>query len=236
MMSAPFGGGGPLPFNTANEPAEAGRRRRPNADDELAKLSPPRKHYQTYYTTREANENMWQAVAGRSQFPSRLLPHEKRGLGGQQAVRARVECRSEQAKLPRYYVMDLNKGMAETGGERNADARADRRVQVADRKELNVYSSEYGRNSFQGGLQSYRVGRVPRLSAETTALRRPHDRCAVAVPVGQERLGRVSDAPAASRACSARARSSRAWSSLTAPAIGCSRSVLSMSPHASSIL
>jgi len=28
-------------------------------------------------------------------------------------------------------------------------------------------SAEYGRNGFQGGLQSYRVGRTPRLSAET---------------------------------------------------------------------
>ena len=34
-------------------------------------------------------------------------------------------------------------------------------------EELKVYASEYGRNGFQGGLQSYRVGRVPRLAAET---------------------------------------------------------------------
>ena len=33
-------------------------------------------------------------------------------------------------------------------------------------EELRVYSAEYGRTGFQGGLQSYRVGRVPRLSAE----------------------------------------------------------------------
>ena len=37
---------------------------------------------------------------------------------------------------------------------------------VAHGEELKVYGSEYGRNGFQGGLQSYRVGRVPRLSAE----------------------------------------------------------------------
>ena len=30
----------------------------------LAMLTPPRKHYQTYYTTREANENMWKAPQG----------------------------------------------------------------------------------------------------------------------------------------------------------------------------
>ena len=37
-------------------------------DDELAKLSPPRKHYQTYYTTREANENMWHPPQGIHDF------------------------------------------------------------------------------------------------------------------------------------------------------------------------
>jgi pimeloyl-ACP methyl ester carboxylesterase len=73
---------------------------------------------------------------------------------------------SEQAKLPRYYVMDLDKGMAE-----QVRARCRPRAQIASNKwltdeELKVYASEYGRNGFQGGLQSYRVGRVPRLSAE----------------------------------------------------------------------
>jgi len=33
-------------------------------------------------------------------------------------------------------------------------------------EELKVYAGEYGRTGFQGGLQSYRVGRMPRLSAE----------------------------------------------------------------------
>ena len=52
----------------ATEPPKPARRRRPNADDELAKLSPPRKHYQTYYTTREANENMWHPPQGVHNF------------------------------------------------------------------------------------------------------------------------------------------------------------------------
>src|SRR5687767_3248627 len=67
MMSAPFGGGAPLPFNTANEPPKPAPPA-PNADEELAKLTPPRKHYQTYYTTREANENMWHPAQGVHDF------------------------------------------------------------------------------------------------------------------------------------------------------------------------
>ncbi|HUU33900.1 MAG TPA: alpha/beta fold hydrolase, partial [Vicinamibacterales bacterium] len=53
MMSAPFGGSARLPFNTANVPP-APVTPPPDMDAGLAALTPPRKHYQTYYMTREA--------------------------------------------------------------------------------------------------------------------------------------------------------------------------------------
>ena len=63
LMSAPFAGTPSLPFNTADAKPSSP----PAADtiyDELAKLKPPRKHYQRYYATREANDNMWKAPQG----------------------------------------------------------------------------------------------------------------------------------------------------------------------------
>ena len=176
MMSAPFGGPGALPFNTANEPASASARdnngelRRdgpaPSPDEELARLSPARKHYQTYYATREANENMWHPPQGVHNF-LRAYYHMKSGdRAANKPFPLASNAASEQAKLPRYYVMDLDKGMAESVAAEMPAA-----SQIADNKwltdeELSVYSSEYGRTGFQGGLQSYRVGRAPRLSAE----------------------------------------------------------------------
>src|SRR5215470_8331455 len=65
MMTSPFAGPPALPFDTVNgatqvgEPSEAR-----SINDELAKLSRPRKHYQVYYTTREANEHMWRSRQG----------------------------------------------------------------------------------------------------------------------------------------------------------------------------
>src|SRR6516164_3306637 len=54
MMSAPFGGPPRIPLNTANAPA------RPASEDPvhhaLAALPRPRKHYQWYYSTRQAND------------------------------------------------------------------------------------------------------------------------------------------------------------------------------------
>ena len=155
MMSAPFGGPPALPFNTANGP----RPPAPAPDtiyDDLAKLTPPRKHYQRYYQTREANENMWHAAQGLQAFV-RAYYHVKsadwkQNHPGELASRTA----SEWAKLPRYYVMDLGKGMAEqvaTEMPSAAEIAANRWLPDA---ELRVYVEEYGRTGFQGGLNGYR--------------------------------------------------------------------------------
>ena len=175
MMSAPFGGAAPLPFNTAgpasaSAPDNSRELRRdglvPSADEELARLVPARKHYQTYYTTREANENMWHASQGIHNFLRAYYHMKSADWAANKPFPLASNAASEQAKLPRYYVMDLDKGMAESvAPEMPGTAAIARNTWLTD-EELKVYSSEYGRTGFQGGLQSYRVGRVPRLSAE----------------------------------------------------------------------
>ena len=73
---------------------------------------------------------------------------------------------AEFAKLPRYYVMDKDKTMAAQVAADMPTAAEIARCRWLPDRELEVYAAEYGRNGFQGGLQSYRVGRVPRLGAE----------------------------------------------------------------------
>ena len=166
MMSAPFGGPAPLPFNTANEPSKPSTPVA-NLDDELAKLPQPRKHYQTYYTTREANDNMWKASQGIHNFlrayyhakSADWVPNKPFPLASNSAI--------EMAKLPKYYVMDHGKGMAEQVAIDMPSAQEIANCKWLTDEELRVYAAEYGRTGFQGGLQSYRVGRVPRLAAET---------------------------------------------------------------------
>jgi len=61
LMSAPFAGPPALPFNTANEAPTAGPTAPASGTDmnaQLAALKLPRKHYQWYYTKREAGNNM----------------------------------------------------------------------------------------------------------------------------------------------------------------------------------
>ncbi len=63
---------------------------------------------------------------------------------------------AELAKLPAYYVMDLDKGVAET-----MTLAMPSKAQIATchwmtEQDLEVYTSEYTRTGFQGGLNSYR--------------------------------------------------------------------------------
>jgi pimeloyl-ACP methyl ester carboxylesterase len=157
MMSAPFGGAPALPFNTANTRPVSATPANPNAIyDELAKLTPPRKHYQRYYQTREANANMWKPPQGLLAF-FRAYYHAKSADWKQnnpQPLAGRTA--AEWAKLPRYYVMDLDKGMAEqvaTDMPATAEIAANKWLPDA---ELAVYAEEYGRTGFQGGLNGYR--------------------------------------------------------------------------------
>jgi pimeloyl-ACP methyl ester carboxylesterase len=164
MMSAPFTGTARLPFDTANQaPAPAPP---PDIDEGLAALTPPRKHYQTYYTTREANANMWKPPQGLHAFLRAYYHAKSADWPGNTPHPLKANTPEEFAKLPRYYVMDKDKGMAEQVASDMPTAAQIAACQWLPDRELAVYVSEYGRTGFQGGLQSYRVGRTPRLAAE----------------------------------------------------------------------
>jgi pimeloyl-ACP methyl ester carboxylesterase len=70
------------------------------------------------------------------------------------------------ARLPTYYVMDLAKTMAETVAEEMPSKDAISANTWLPDDELAVYSSEYQRNGFQGGLQWYRCGTSGAFTAE----------------------------------------------------------------------
>ncbi|MCY4121876.1 MAG: alpha/beta hydrolase, partial [Acidobacteria bacterium] len=63
---------------------------------------------------------------------------------------------AELARLPRYYVLDLGRGMAESVAEHMPTAAEIAACEWLPDDELRVYSAEYERTGFQGGLQWYR--------------------------------------------------------------------------------
>jgi pimeloyl-ACP methyl ester carboxylesterase len=165
MMSAPFGGPPALPFNTADAPPTAP----PPPDtiyEQLAKLTPPRKHYQRYYTTREANENMWHPPQGIHAFIRAYYHMKSADWTQNKPAPLAARTASEWARLPRYYVMDLDKGMAETVAAEMPSAAEIAANTWLPEAELRVYSTEYGRTGFQGGLEGYRTGSSGRFTSE----------------------------------------------------------------------
>jgi pimeloyl-ACP methyl ester carboxylesterase len=160
MMSAPFGGPPALPFDTADAPdSEAiGKSDSDAIYQQLAELVPPRKHYQQYYTTRAANENMWHAPQGEQDFLRAYFYMKSADWEGNKPHPLKAWTAEELAQLPRYYVMDLNKGMAETVAPAMPSPAQITACRWLSDQELNVYVTEYARTGFQGGLQGYRVG------------------------------------------------------------------------------
>ena len=155
MMSAPFGGPPALPFNTAHEPAKP-------VDDpihrDLTALPRPRKHYQWYYSTREANDDMHHAPQGVHDFLRAYYHHKSADWKDNRPYPLKSWSAHEIAKLPTYYVMDLAKDMAATVAEEMPSAAEIAANTWLPDSELAFYSAEYQRNGFQGGLQWYRCG------------------------------------------------------------------------------
>jgi len=158
LMSAPFGGPPPLPFNTLETPAEAvaATPSRAQVFKDLAKLPRPRKHYQEYYGTREANDNMRGAPQGIHAF-LRAYYHVKSADWTQnKPFKLASFTASELAKMPSYYIMDLDKGMAESVAREMPSAAEIAACRWLPDDELALYAAEFARTGFQGGLQWYR--------------------------------------------------------------------------------
>jgi pimeloyl-ACP methyl ester carboxylesterase len=154
-VSTPFLHEPKLPLNTALHPDAAAPE--VDIDKDLAELPRPRKHYATYCASREANENMWHAPQGihallREQFYFKSADWE-----GNKPFPLKSETASEFAKMPTYYIMDLNNGMAETMAEHQPSLKYIATCQWMTEANLDVYAAQFTRTGFQGGLNYYRV-------------------------------------------------------------------------------
>lgn len=166
MMSAPFGGLPSMPFNSAIDEAQTDAPEETDIHDELANLSRPRKHYQWYYSTREANENMRDCPQGVHDFLRAYYHFKSADWEKNKPFPLKSWSADELAKLPTYYIMDKDQGMAETVAPEMPTESEIAACQWLNDDELSVYSGEYVRNGFQGGLNSYRCGTDPRYNLD----------------------------------------------------------------------
>jgi pimeloyl-ACP methyl ester carboxylesterase len=158
LLSAPFTGAPALSFDTARAPARADSATAagPNIHDALAKLDRPRKHYQWYYSTRQANADMQDCPQGVHAFLRAYFHMKSADWKANQPFPLQSWTAGELAKLPRYYIMDLEEDMAATVAPEMPSAEAIAACRWLPENELGVYSAEYERTGFQGGLNWYR--------------------------------------------------------------------------------
>ena len=135
FMSAPFGGG------KAPDPSAA-----------LARLVPPRKHYQWYYSTPQADADMRECPQGVHAFLRAYYHMKSADWAENRPYPLKGWTAEELAKLPRYYIMDLDKNMAETVVPHMPQKEAPWLTDA----ELAVYSRAFEASGFQGGLNWYR--------------------------------------------------------------------------------
>ena len=165
MMSAPFVGAPALPFNTANDPL-APPPVDPNVDDQLAALPRPRKYYQRYYATREADNNMRNCPQGLHAFFRAYYYYKSADWKENKPFPLKARNAEEMAKMPTYYVMDSNKGMCETAVEHMPSAAEIAACKWFTEDDVEVYATEYGRTGFQGALNHYRRSADAKLISE----------------------------------------------------------------------
>jgi pimeloyl-ACP methyl ester carboxylesterase len=158
MMTAPFAGPPALPFDTVDGATEGqtSPSLASSINSELAKLPRPRKHYQVYYTSRDANDNMRNCPQGVHAFLRAYYHYKSADWKQNKPFRLASSTAEELAKMPTYYIMDLDKGMAETVATVMPTAAEIAACKWLPDNELAVYTAEYERTGFQGGLQGYR--------------------------------------------------------------------------------
>jgi pimeloyl-ACP methyl ester carboxylesterase len=165
LMSAPFAGPPAMPFDTTDKPGSQASSA-PDIHQELAKLDRPRKHYQWYYSTRAANADMHDCPQGVHAFLRGYFHYKSADWAGNKPFPLHSWAAGELAKMPTYYIMDLDKNIAETVAAEMPSAAEIATCRWLPKNELAIYSAEYERTGFQGGLQWYRSRTEGRFDSE----------------------------------------------------------------------
>lgn len=156
LMSAPF------PGPTTND--FMARMKSLSAD--LAALDQPRKYYIVWNMEREAAADYDNPPQGMKEFFRSYFHSKSADWPGNDPKPLKAQSAQEMAQIPTYYVMDLNKGMAETMldyGESTRDSPCD----WLSEDELELFAEEYARSGFQGALNAaYRPRQEMRNVAE----------------------------------------------------------------------
>ena len=153
MMSAPFAG---VPPMTEKIKSVLARPTIHDLEEQLRALKEPRKHYQVYFSTPSANDDLMNAPQGLHQFLRAYYHHKSAAWTHNRPFKLLSWDAEVIAQMPTYYIMHKDQTMPQTVAPHMPDENQIRACQWLPDEELAVYVSEYKRTTFQGGLQWYR--------------------------------------------------------------------------------
>ncbi|WP_417517110.1 alpha/beta hydrolase [Minwuia sp.] len=156
LMSAPFGG----------PPAMRPQQAAGNIHDDLANLPRPRKHYQWYYSTRDAAADMLNASQGLHDFFRAYYHVKSADWPDNRPFRLAGWTAEELAKMPTYYVMDLDRNMAETVAPEMPAPAEIAACHWLTEPEMAVYADSFRQSGFQCALNWYRCSTDSRLGPD----------------------------------------------------------------------
>lgn len=163
-VSTPFLPAPTLPLDSAAHPEPTTAK--VDISQALAALPRPRKHYADYSATRAANEDMSHAPQGIHNLLRQMFYFKSADWEGNQPFPLESWTAAELAKMPTYYIMDLNQGIAATMAEHQPSAEYIAACKWMTEADLDVFASQFSRTGFQGGFNYYRVASDPALRGE----------------------------------------------------------------------
>ncbi|WP_374414456.1 alpha/beta fold hydrolase [Novosphingobium colocasiae] len=174
LSASPFGGAPP-----AGSPPAAPFLDHP-VHEELARLPQPRKHYQAYYCGPDANADMQYPPQGLHMFLRGYYHQKSADWDGNRPGPLKGWTGEEIARLPDYYCMPAQSGMAEVAAAIMPDARQVAACTWLSDADLAVAAGEFARNGFQPALNWYRSALAEGMTGRDMT---PFQGCRLPMPV-----------------------------------------------------
>ena len=149
LMSSPFVGAPALQTGTAAAPVL-------DVSRQLAALPRPRKHYQHYFASAAAVDDLLLAPQGLRAFLRAYFHVKSADWAGNNPRPMQTWSVEELARLPTYYVMDAGETMPQTVAHHAPSVARCAECTWMNEAELAVYVDAYERSGFAGALRFYR--------------------------------------------------------------------------------
>lgn len=150
LMSAPFVGPYSELLHSKNESNEN------DIEESLASLERPRRHYQDYFCSDQANTDMMNSEEGLNSFLRSYFHIKSADCEGNSPFELKSWTAEELSKMPTYYIMDLDQNMPQTVMPHKPSQFDVEQCKWLSDAELVIFETEFQRTGFQGGLNWYR--------------------------------------------------------------------------------